>query len=600
MFVKSSSAGRNACTMPVSEEPLGRPLRTVRVLLVGSNGGSRDQLERLLEDSTSIGFDVTHLEGLFREPEAPATKEFDVLLLDPGPAHPIAELVQARELFPGVPVVLVSDDAGGADEAELLARGAAGHLWRSELDSRHLVTMLAAASGRLEAMVAPGAAAQLVPGLATRDPLTGLPNAWLFHDRLGQALPAARRDARQLAVLYVGLDDFDAIQSSTGVEAGIGLVRGVAERLRARIRETDTAARVGNDEFAVLVTHLERELDAGRVVARIMEGLEPPLPVGLRTLTAAASIGIATFPSDGAEPVVLVRKAEAAMQRARQRGGNCYEFHTGEMNAAMRRVLAIEHRMPVAIAERELIVYYQPQYDLRRNRIVGAEALVRWQHPEFGLLEPGEFMQRAEKSGWIVSLGAWVLREACQQTAAWQARGYPGLRISVNVASGQLREAGFHELVRCVLGECGLRPESLELEITESSLVEDVDAVEETFGELKRLGVRISIDDFGTGYSALSYLKRLPVDVLKIDRSFVRDVTTHPVDATITETILQLARGLGLATVAEGVETPEQVLVLGAYGCHRLQGFLFGRPALPEVFEQWLEAPPFRWTQGPA
>jgi len=580
--------------MPVSQEPPNRPPRTVRVLLVGSNGAQTDGVRSLLESSTSTAFDVTQLGRLSRAPEEPATKEFDVLLLDLGDAHPVPELGQARELFPGVPVVLVNDDTDEAHVAELLARGASGHLLRSELSTQRLVTTLVAACGQ------PGSADQAAPGLATHDRLTGLPNEWLFQDRLAQALAAARRRPQKLAVLYLDLDDFRAIESVVGGEAAAGLLRRLAERLRERLRETDTVARIGHDEFAVLLTHLKDESDAARVVAKIVEALGHRLSVGSRTLTATASIGIATFPSDGAEPEALVSRAEAAMLRARGQGGGCYEFHASKMNVAVQRVLAIEARMPVAIAEGELILHYQPQYDLRRDRIVGAEALVRWQHPEFGLLAPIEFVPLAEESGWIVPLGAWVLREACRQAKVWHERGYPGLRISVNVASRQLRELGFQNLVRAVLAECGLRPESLELEITESALVEDVETTAETFNALKRLGVRISIDDFGTGYSALSYLKHLPVDVLKIDRSFVCDVTTDPVNATIIETIVQLARGLGLATVAEGVETPEQLLMLGSFGCHRLQGFLFGRPVAAEVFEQWLEAPPLRWAQGQA
>jgi diguanylate cyclase (GGDEF)-like protein len=567
-------------------------LRTVRVLLVGSNGAQTDRVRSLLESSTSPVFDVAQLERLSRAPEEPAAKEFDVLLLDLGDAHPITELGQARELFPGVPVVLLNDDADEAHVAELLARGASGHLLRSELSTQRLITTLVAACGQ------PGSAGQPAPGLATHDRLTGLPNEWLFQDRLAQALAAGRRRPQKLALLYLDLDDFRAIEAAVGGEAVAGLLRRIAERLRARIRETDTVARIGHDEFAVLLTHLKDERDAARVVAKIVESLGQQLTVGTRTLTATASIGIATFPSDGEEPEVLMSRAEAAMLKARQQGGGCYEFHASKMNVAVKRVLAIEARMPVAIAEREMLLHYQPQYDLRRDRIVGAEALVRWQHPELGFLAPNEFLPLAEESGWIVSLGAWVLREACQQAASWHERGHPGLRIGVNVASRQLRELGFQNLVRAVLAECGLRPESLELEITESALVEDVETTAETFNALKRLGVRISIDDFGTGYSSLSYLKRLPVDVLKIDRSFVRDVTTDPVNATITETIVQLARGLGLTTVAEGVETPEQLLVLGSYGCNRLQGFLFGRPVAAEVFEQWLEAPPFRWTEG--
>ena len=579
--------------MPVFQEPLSRPVRKIRVLLVGSNGVQTDHVQHLLESAPSSVFDVTHVGRLSRAPEEPATKEFDVLLLDIDDAHSIVALGQARELFPGVPVVLVDDDADEARVAKVLARGASSHLLRSELSTQRLVTTLMAVCERS------GRAGQPVPGPATHDRLTGLPNAWLFQDRLAQALAAGRRRPQKLAVLYLDLDGFGKIQAALGAEAAVGLLRRLAEGLQARLRETDTVARIGHDELAVLLTHLKDESDAARVVAKIVESLGHRLSVGSRTLTATASIGIATFPSDGAEPEALVSRAEAAMLRARQQGGGCYEFHASKMNVAVQRVLAIEARMPVAIAEGELILHYQPVYDLRRDRIVGAEALVRWQHPEFGLLAPIEFLPLAEGSGWIVSLGAWVLREACRQATVWHERGYPGLRMSVNVASRQLRELGFQNLVRAVLAECGLRPESLELEITESALVEDVETTAETFNALKRLGVRISIDDFGTGYSALSYLKRLPVDVIKIDRSFVCDVTTDPVNATITETIVQLARGLGLTTVAEGVETPEQLLVLGAYGCNRLQGFLFSRPVAAEVFEQLLEAPPFRWTQVP-
>jgi EAL domain-containing protein (putative c-di-GMP-specific phosphodiesterase class I) len=262
----------------------------------------------------------------------------------------------------------------------------------------------------------------------------------------------------------------------------------------------------------------------------------------------------------------------------------------------LRRV-SVEARLRRALDERALVLHYQPQYDLRRSRIVGCEALLRWNHPELGLLPPGEFLPVAEESGLIVPIGAWVLNEACRQAAVWQAAGHVGLRVAVNVSSRQFRERGFEDVVAAALAQTSLRAGSLELEITEG-LVEDVDATITTLYALKRLGVRLSVDDFGTGYSALSYLKRLPVDVLKIDQSFVRELTTHPVNATITETIVRLARGLDLATIAEGVETPEQLLLLGSYGCHRMQGYLFGRPSPPEQFAAWLADPPFRWNHG--
>jgi len=293
-----------------------------------------------------------------------------------------------------------------------------------------------------------------------------------------------------------------------------------------------------------------------------------------------------------------VRKAETAMRHAKEQGRNRYEFYAREMNAAVMRRVSVESRLRRALEEGALILHYQPEYDLRRSRIVGCEALIRWNHPEHGILPPSEFLGVAEDSGLIVPIGAWVLQEACRQTAIWHAAGHVGLRIAVNVSSRQFREQGFEDLVSSALAETGLRPESLELEITEGSLIADVDSTITTLYALKRLGVRLSIDDFGTGYSALSYLKRLPVDVLKIDQSFVRELTTHPVNATITEAIVRLARGLDLATIAEGVETPEQLLLLGSYGCHRMQGYLFGRPSAPDQFAEWLSHPPFSWNHG--
>jgi EAL domain-containing protein (putative c-di-GMP-specific phosphodiesterase class I) len=310
------------------------------------------------------------------------------------------------------------------------------------------------------------------------------------------------------------------------------------------------------------------------------------------------SIGIATFPRDAREPEELLKKADVAMYHAKESGGGQSVFYTAEMNAAIEERHAIEESLRGALSAGELRLYYQPQYDLNRARIIGAEALLRWQHPTLGILAPGHFLSAAEESGLIVPIGEWVLRTACAQNARWARDGHRGLRVSVNVASQQFLEPDFASVVRQALEASGLPPVSLELELTESSLLRDVNITVDTLRTLKDLGVRLAIDDFGTGYSALAYLKRLPIDVLKIDQSFVRSLCTDPADATITQTIVELAAGLNLTTIAEGVETFEQLLLLGSFGCKRMQGFLFGQPVPAEMFTHWLENPPFRWIQG--
>ena len=574
-------------------------LRGVRILHVGGNAGQADRLRSTLEQSRTLACALVHVERIADVAEHPDAKDSEAVVLDLcGGGIRLSALASLREILPRLPIIVIGEDDSEEVATEALAQGASGYLLPSEAGTRLLITTLGAALGIQRALLQLDTAREQARHLATHDQLTGLANSVLFNDRLSQGVAAARRSRNVLAVLYLDLDGFRAVNEALGNSAGDGLLRGIASQLNSCIGEADTVARIGGDEFAVMLTQLPSELDAARVAGRIGEVLARPIPFGQRNVSATASIGIATFPRDGAEPDELVRKAETAMHHAKERGRNRYEFYAREMNAAVLRRVSIETRLRQALEERSLVLHYQPQYDLRRSRIVGCEALIRWNHPERGLLPPSEFLGVAEESGLIVPIGGWVLQEACRQAAVWHAAGHVGLRVAVNVSSRQFRESSFEGVVSAALAASGLRPESLELEITEGSLMADVDTTVPTLYALKRLGVRLSIDDFGTGYSALSYLKQLPVDVLKIDQSFVRELTTHPVNATITEAIVRLARGLDLATLAEGVETPEQLLLLGSYGCHRMQGFLFGRPSPPEQFAEWLTHPPFRWDQG--
>jgi diguanylate cyclase (GGDEF)-like protein len=572
----------------------------VRVLLVGGDPGDADALRALLSASGSMRFEVLHAERLADGLALPGAREADVLLLDVAESDlpRMSVLTQARLSAPLIPIVVLSEVDDESVALKALQNGARGYLLKGEVNTRLLVTTLGAALESHRMILQLNTARERARHLATHDQLTGLANRSLFHDRLAQAVSAARRSRHKLAVLFLDLDSFKSINDTLGHAVGDGLLRGIARRLASCLRETDTAARLGGDEFAVLLTTLSNELDAATVAGKILQALGEPIEFRRQTTTIRTSIGIATFPRDALEPEDMIKRADTAMYHAKERGGNRFEFYTEDMNAAIQRRVALEERLRTALEEERLVLHYQPQFDLTRGRIIGAEALLRWKHPELGLVSPGHFLPIAEESGLIVPIGDWILNAACSQNAEWNRQGHRGLRVSVNVSSQQFLESGFADVVANALRESRLPPVSLELEITESSLLRDVEVTVNTLRALKDLGVRLAIDDFGTGYSALAYLKRLPIDVLKIDQSFVRALTTDPADATITETIVQLASGLNLTTIAEGVETLEQLLLLGSYGCKRMQGFLFGKPVPAEVFEGWLVNPPFRWMQG--
>jgi len=571
----------------------------VRLLLIGGDAESANRIRAALAGSTSMAFEVTHVARLAQAQDHPDAKAAEVILLDiAGRSHGQDALTQTRLRFPRIPVVVLGDEDSEAVASRVLQTGARGYLLTREAGTRLLVTTIGNALESHRTIQQLNAARERARHLASHDQLTGLANRALFHERLSRAMASARRSRRKVAVLYVDLDGFKSINDTLGHAVGDGLLRGIARQLRACLRETDSAARLGGDEFALLLAPLDHDEEAQRVAERILRGVGQPIPFRTRSFSISASIGIALFPRHGSESEDLVNKADTAMYHAKERGRNRSEIFDQAMNASVLRRASLESGLRTALESQALVLHYQPQYDVRRERIVGSEALLRWNHPELGFLQPSEFMSIAEETGLIVPIGEWVVRQACLQNAEWQNLGYPGLRISVNVSSQQFRQPGLIEVVGSALEDSGLRPENLELEITESSLLDDVEATVHTLLELKRLGVRLSIDDFGTGYSSLAYLKRLPIDSLKIDQSFVQALATEPADATITKTIVRLAQGLQLTTIAEGVETLEQLLALGSFGCARMQGYLFGRPAPPRTFLRWLTRPPFRWLKG--
>lgn len=422
--------------------------------------------------------------------------------------------------------------------------------------------------------------------LAYFDTLTGLANRSLLRDRVQHDLSMARRNQTALSLLFIDLDHFKHINDSLGHQVGDQLLIQVAQRIKHLLREQDTVARLGGDEFMVVLPATESE-GAAHTATVILHALSRPYEIGSQELTVTPSIGIALYPQDGQDFEGLYRCADTAMYRAKQEGRSRYAFFTREMQASAIRRLQLENALRRAIERGEFSLNYQPQLTLDQNQLVGVEALLRWAHPELGAVSPAEFIPVAEHTGQIVAIGQWVLQEACRQMRHWQLQGLPNAVVAVNMSAVQFRQPDLLAQVARVLESTGLPPSCLELELTESTAMLDPEAAVATMQALHGLGVRLSIDDFGTGYSSLSYLKRFQIHKLKIDQSFVRDLPDDPDDAGIVETIIQMARSLGLTTIAEGVETEAQHAFLQQRGCNEVQGYLLARPLPATALESW-------------
>jgi len=433
-------------------------------------------------------------------------------------------------------------------------------------------------------------AKQEIERLAYHDPLTDLPNRARFADRLEMALSQARREGHRLAILFLDLDRFKVVNDSLGHKVGDLLLQKVAIRLSQLIRGGDTLARLGGDEFIILLAKIGQDDDAARVAQNVLELFKKPFVLGERELFISASIGISVFPRHGEDREALVKNADIAMYRAKQEGRDNFQFHTSKHTHDAIRRLALETDLRKALDQAAFCSHFQPIVETETGAIVGAEALARWDHPMRGLLRPSEFIPIAEETGLIVPLGARILREACVQMRAWHDAGYPALRLSVNLSARQFHQHDLALQVDAVLRETGLSPDRLELEITESIAMQNVDASVVALRALKDLGVRITIDDFGTGYSSLSYLKKFPIDTIKIDQAFVRDVSSDSNDAAIVRAAIVMAHELKLNVIAEGVETAEQVAFLRRRHCTEMQGYLFGEPVTADRFGEILDS----------
>ena len=426
--------------------------------------------------------------------------------------------------------------------------------------------------------------------LAQHDFLTGLPNRVLLTERCSQAIGQANRHQKQVALLFLDLDFFKRINDSLGHAVGDQLLQSVADRLVACVRVTDTVCRQGGDEFVILLAEIEQPLDATLVAEKLLDTFALPHLIDGHELHVTLSIGISIYPDDGNSVDSVMQNADIAMFHAKANGRNKYQSFRADMNTSAVRRLAIENNLRRGLRQGEFLLYYQPQIELASGRMIGTEALIRWQDPENGLVLPAQFVPIAEESGLIVPIGRWVLHEACRQVQAWLDAGLAAVPVAVNISAIEFRHKDFLAGVALTLSETGLNPRYLELELTESILMQDAEASANVLQGLKAMGVRLAIDDFGTGYSSLSYLKRFPIDTLKIDQSFVRDIVTDPDDGTIVSAIIGMGKNLNQQVIAEGVETPEQLAFLRARQCDEGQGFLFHRPLTAEDFARLLVA----------
>lgn len=494
------------------------------------------------------------------------------------------------------PRMLKSGKQGDDFYKDLWTTISSGRTWQGEITNRRkdgtlytedtTITPVKNETGEIEHFVAIKrnvtekirARQKVLDHLAYHDSLTSLPNRLMFSHKLTQSLARCRRSGAGLAVMFMDLDRFKGINDTFGHNVGDRLLEQVAARLTNSLRKVDIVARMGGDEFTIILTDVKSNKDVADAAKKILHAISRPLVLEGRELLITTSIGIAMYPSQGDNAETLVRNADAAMYKAKEQGKNTYCFYTDSLNAAAMHKVTMEADLRKALDRGELVVYYQPVMELRTGKIVGTEALVRWQHPELGLVSPNSFIPLAEETGLIIPLGEWVLRTACAQNKAWQDAGSPPLRVAVNVSPRQFQQGDLAATVMEILDQTGLEPKYLELELTEGALVQNFDATTAALRRLKEMGVRISIDDFGTGYSSLNYLKRFPVNTVKIDQSFVRNINTNPDDAAIAGAVVAMAHNLKLSVTAEGVETLEQLEFLKSLNCDRMQGYFVSEP----------------------
>ncbi len=548
-------------------------------------------LRKMLEEHGSCRTELINVECMSAAEKHLADHAVDIVLLDLGlpDTQGLEAIRRAHSAAPGVPLVVLTglDDESLAVQA--LQLGAQDYLIKGQIEQRGLMRALRYAIERKAMERAALAMAQQIAHSAEHDFLTGLPNRMLLNDRVGQAIALARRHTKKVAVLFLDLDGFKHINDSLGHPVGDKLLQSVAIRLADCIRGSDSVSRQGGDEFVVLLLELEHAEDAAITARRMLQAVARPHCIEQHDLHVTASIGVSVYPDDGPDADTLIKNADTAMYQAKENGRRSVQFFKPAMNVRAVERQFIEEGLRRALERRELTLHYQPKVNLLTGAITGAEALIRWTHPTRGSIAPGQFIPVAEDCGLILPIGAWVLREACSQARAWMDAGLPVTSMAVNVSAMEFRGKNFLDSLFAILGETDLDPSCLELELTESVLMKHAEFTAATLQILRKRGVQVAVDDFGTGYSSLSYLQKFPVDALKIDQSFVRQISTAGDDTTIVKAVIGMARSLKLRVIAEGVETVEEVAFLRAYRCEEAQGYYFSPPVLPRQFAMLLK-----------
>jgi diguanylate cyclase (GGDEF)-like protein len=560
-----------------------------------------EQIRSLLVDLLSAHYQCTDAASAEEAITVLNGGEFDLVISDINMTgiSGLDLLPYVHRAYPDAVVIMISGQQTIESAIEAIRGGAFDYIMKP-LDLNHVEAAVDRAlrhqtllkqkrnyENNLEELVRERAAQ--IEHLAYHDVLTGLPNRVLFLDRVTQAFSMAQRDPKMVGVAFLSLDQFKKINDTLGHMMGDSCLTEVATRLKRCINEGDTIARFEADEFALLLTQLKGTEELVELAQLISDVLKPSFHLCEQEVFVTASIGISIFPDDDQNPDAILKNASAALHRARMLGGNTYSFYTSDMNARAVKRLELETSLRRAVENKELVLYYQPQIEYASGKTVGAEALVRWQHKSLGLLPPAEFIPLAEDTGLIEQLGAWVMLTACTEARKWQVDGLGSLRIAVNVSAREFRQPKFYEGLVNILSQTGLNAKSLELELTETTIMERPETTIELLRKIRKLGVKIAIDDFGTGYSSLSYLKRLPIDTLKLDRSFVNGATTDPDDAALVMAVITLAHNLRLKVIAEGVETEEHSRFLRLLRCDEGQGYLFGKPMPAEVFRSTLD-----------
>ncbi|MDZ7805185.1 EAL domain-containing protein [Thiohalophilus sp.] len=560
---------------------------SLRLLLVEDNP---DDAELILRALRKGGYQVDYI----RVDNAPdltrqlREADWELVLSDYAMPHfnGLAALKLVKEHNPDIPFIVVSGTIGEELAVEAMRKGAQDYLMKDNLT--RLLPAIQRELADADERRARRAAEQTLRHQAYHDLLTGLPNRWLLRDRIEQAFAYAHRESHSLAVMFLDLDRFKNLNDTMGHIAGDHLLRAVAERLKSAVTPWDTIARLGGDDFVLLLPDVGRPQQASDKADALLQLFQTPFVLSGQNVYVDASIGIAMYPENGRDADNLLKNAEAAMYYAKEQGRNNFQFCTSGIQEATVTRFVIENELREAIKTSQLVLYYQPQFSLRNQAVTGLEALVRWKHPQRGLVPPDKFIPVAEETGLIIALGGWVIQQALADLRRWRALGLEVARLAINLSARQLFHTQTHDILQQSLEGDPDSAHILELEITESGVMQDPEQAVQTLNAFKELGVSVAIDDFGTGYSSLAYLKRFPIDVLKIDRSFVRDITVDDDDAAIVRTILAMAQALNLQVIAEGVESESQLKLLAALGCSEGQGYYYARPMPGEALEAFL------------